>query len=85
MPGFDKMGAYQTVDSTDREDESNSQCQSLDDTNNVKGMFLQNYYFQVFFIYLVLANKCHYLFFYYKYLKLYRFTFFLFLLCSHGL
>lgn len=48
MPGFDKMGAYQTVDSTDREDESNSQCQSLDDTNNVKGMFLQNYYFQVF-------------------------------------
>jgi len=68
MPGFDKMGAYQTVDSTDREDESNSQCQSqLDETNNVKGMFLQNYYFQVFF-YLRLSNECHYL-------KFYRFTF----------
>ncbi|KAL5240977.1 hypothetical protein ACI65C_008387 [Semiaphis heraclei] len=39
MPGFDKVGAYQTVDSTDREDETNSQCQSQpDDTNNVKGV-----------------------------------------------
>lgn len=63
MPGFDKMGTYQTVDSTDREDESNSQCQSqLDDTNNVKGMFLQNYYFQPFLIYLALGSKCHFLF-----------------------
>jgi len=76
MPGFDKMGAYQTVDSTDREDELNSQCQSqLDDTNNVKGMFLQNYYFQPFLIYLALGNKCHFLFFYYKHLKLYKFIF----------
>jgi len=47
MPGFDKVGAYQTVDSTDKEDESNSQCQSpLDDTNNVKGMLYKNYYFK---------------------------------------
>lgn len=44
MPGFDKVCAYQTVDSTDKEDESNSQCQSqLDDTDNIKGMFLLNY------------------------------------------
>lgn len=41
MPGFDKMGAYQTIDSTDKEDKSNSQCQSqLDDTDNSKGMFI---------------------------------------------
>lgn len=41
MPGFDKMGAYQTVDSTDKEDESNSLCQSeVDNTNYVEGMYL---------------------------------------------
>lgn len=41
MPGFDKVGAYQTIDSTDKEDELNSQCQSqLDNTDNVKGMFV---------------------------------------------
>jgi len=41
MPGFDKVEAYQTVDSTDREDETNLQCQNqLDDTNNVKGKIL---------------------------------------------
>lgn len=43
MPGFDKVGAYQTINSTDKEDEPKSQSQSpLDDTDN-KGMFL---YFQ---------------------------------------
>jgi len=50
MPGFDKVGAYQTVDSTDREDETNSQCQSQpDDTNNVKGKILQDFDLLVLF------------------------------------
>lgn len=41
MPGFDKVGAYETIDSTDKEDELNSQCQSqLDNTDNVKGKFV---------------------------------------------
>lgn len=40
MPGFDKMGAYRTIDSTDNEEEFNSQCKSqLDDTDNVEGMY----------------------------------------------
>lgn len=38
MPGFDKVGAYQTIDSNDKEDESNSQIQSEDNTDNIKGM-----------------------------------------------
>lgn len=38
MPGFDKVGAYQTVDSNDKEAESYSQCQSQDNTNDIKGM-----------------------------------------------
>lgn len=42
MPGFDKMGTYQTVDSTDKEDECHSQCQSqVDNPINVEGMYLQ--------------------------------------------
>lgn len=46
MPGFDKVGAYQTVDSTDKEGESNSQYQGpLDDTNNIKGIY---YYIFIF-------------------------------------
>lgn len=73
MPGFDKVGAYQTVDSTDREDETNSQCQSQpDDTNNVKGKILQDYYLLALF--------------YYKYLKLHCFTFLIyFFLTFYGL
>lgn len=44
MPGFDKMGAYQTFDSIDKEDESKSQCQSqLDETDNIEGMYFQFY------------------------------------------
>jgi len=44
MPGFDKVCAYQTLESTGKEDESKSQCQmQLDDTDNVKGMFLINF------------------------------------------
>lgn len=39
MPGFDKMGSYQTIDSTDKEDEPNSQYKNpLDGTDNIKGM-----------------------------------------------
>lgn len=39
MPGFDKVCAYQTLESTGKEDESISQCQmQLDDTDNVKGI-----------------------------------------------
>lgn len=46
MPGFDKVG-YQTLDSSDKEDESKSQCQSqIDGTDNVKGMFLINSTYQ---------------------------------------
>jgi len=41
MPGFDKMGAYETLDTTNKEDESISQCQSqLDDTDNIEGMLI---------------------------------------------
>lgn len=41
MPGFDKMGFHQTIDSTDKEDEPNSQCKNpLESTNNVKGMLI---------------------------------------------
>lgn len=58
MPGFDKMGAYQTVDSTDREDESNSQCQSqLDDTNNVQGMFFRIIIFKFFLYWYMVYNS----------------------------
>lgn len=40
MPGFDKVGAYQTVDSTDK-GESNSQCQEkVDDINSIKGIYI---------------------------------------------
>lgn len=47
MPGFDKMGAYQTIDSSDKEDESTSQCQSqLDEIDNIEGMYHQYYSFQ---------------------------------------
>lgn len=39
MPGFDKVGAYQTVDTIDK-DESNSQCQGQTDfTDIAKGMY----------------------------------------------
>jgi hypothetical protein len=44
MPGFDKVGAYQTVDSTDKEGESNSQYQKkLDDINNIEGININLY------------------------------------------
>lgn len=40
MPGFDKMG-YQTIHTTNKEDESNSQCKNpLDSPDNVKGMII---------------------------------------------
>lgn len=44
MPGFDKMGAYQTIDSTDKDDEFNSQYQNQldkDNTDNVEGMYFK--------------------------------------------
>lgn len=40
MPGFDKMGAYRIIDSTDNEEEFNLQCTNqIDDTDNVEGMY----------------------------------------------
>lgn len=38
MPGFDKVGAYEVVDSNDKEDESNLQYQSQSNIDNIKGM-----------------------------------------------
>jgi len=83
MPGFDKMGAYQTVDSTDREDESNSQCQSqLDDTNNVQGMFFRIIISKFFFYLFRTWQRMLLPFFLLQiYLKLHRFRFFF----IHGL
>lgn len=51
MPGFDKVGKYQTIDSTDKEGESNSQCQrQLDDTNSIKGIFIYLYLKDLLFL-----------------------------------
>lgn len=68
MPGFDKMGAYHTVDSTDKEDESNSQSQcQMDD--NMEGIYLLSDLL-VLFCYLPITGHYYIFFFSFRYLYL---------------
>lgn len=61
MPGFDKVGAYQTVDSNDKEDESNLHYQSQGNTDNNKGMYfiVFNYRIKMYlrFLFKILSNS----------------------------
>lgn len=61
MPGFDKVGAYQMVDSNDKEDESNLQYQSQSNTDNIKGMYIIiiNYRIKMYlrFLFKILSNS----------------------------